>query len=48
MQTKTRSGFLDVVLRKNGRVVVSKTYESQHQHGAIDRTGGFQDFLFSP
>ena len=23
-------------------------YESQHQHGAIDKTGGFKDFLFSP
>ena len=30
---------------EQGTLVV---YESQHQHGAIDMTGGFKCFLFSP
>jgi len=31
-----------------GQVKQYFAYESQHQHGAIDMTGGFKDFLFSP
>ena len=31
-----------------GQVKQYFAYESQHQHGAIDMTGGFKHFLFSP
>ena len=31
-----------------GQVKQYFAYESQHQHGAIDMTGGFKYFLFSP
>ena len=30
-----------------GQVKQYFAYESQHQHGAIDMTGGFKYFLFS-
>ena len=31
-----------------GGLKVSNAYESQHQHGAFDKTGGFRYFLVSP
>ena len=33
---------------KGGGLKVSNAYESQHQHGAFDKTGGFRYFLVSP